>query len=285
MAIKGAWLAKEQGFEEYSALNKWGNGSNPIHAVHGGAGRGIADHPTDTPPIDESMIDGFAPENVGYTDDVLQPLWGYNTGDGTADRPGVGEHQPNVTAIPDPYPSWGRKDGGAKIRAVKRGSDQTLTAKVDPVEDVAQGWINKDHDVEPQDSMDGDDSQIWMQTSRIQRDKVRSGSQRGLGSDNTFDAPVKQRIPGMRWRHWSGGDRHEEMLPKDQNTVIRGFWNRTAGVGRVADMRVNEMYRTEPMQRVTPDSPYVGSDSPGAAYVGYDVTGNEHGYTVEDVVY
>ena len=120
-----------------------------------------------------------------------------------------------------------------------------------------------------------------MQTSMVQRDKVRAGSQRGGGSASDFDQPIASRIVGKRLKFGFGGDRqrHEDMQPKEQNLILRPFWLRTAGTGNPEWMEPNSMYESTPMQRTPPglapqgDAVNVGSDS------------GSYGFTDEDSVY
>jgi hypothetical protein len=298
----GAWRAKasnatlDYGFEN---AQKWGTGWNPIHAHHATdrLGRSLKDtyDLSDDPnagqgTVSSDVVDEYAPEYFGYGDeDSASTLWGYGVDTGTADRASWGQDHADVGGMMDieGYPSWGPEPGGilpggSELRSIDRGADATLTAKVTPDEDVAQGWRNKVHDAEPLDAVTSDQSQYEMQTSMTQRDKTRAGSQAAAGRANEFDAPIKSRLIGMKERFWAASPndpRHDDMEPRSQDTIIRPFWVRTAGTGYRDWMHPNELYVSEPKQRTPPDNPYQGENVAQA-----DQLANM-GYTQEDVFF
>jgi hypothetical protein len=182
-------------------------------------------------------------------------------------------------ATTDDYPHWGRYQagvpGGGEIRAENHGADATNTPKEIPSEDVAQGWRNKARGSES-DAMGSDPSQYEMQTSMTQRHKVRAGSQIS-GTASTFDAPIESRTAGQKIKWWSGEKRHEDMLPKSQDQLVRPWWNRTAGTGYQEWLEPNALYRTTPGIRVPPGDPYMGPNLPEST--------DTHGFMPEDVTY
>jgi hypothetical protein len=109
-----------------------------------------------------------------------------------------------------------------------------------------------------------------------QRDQVRTGSQTQRASE--YHAPIRSRIVGMRLKPWSGGQRHYDMQPREQNQHIRAWWARSAGTGHRSWMAANEMYVSDPLQRTPPPNPYAGPviDDTG--------TTNTGGYVGEDVI-
>lgn len=282
MAIAGLWRAQQEAPVSYVGRSKWGDGTDPLFASRdNGRGRGTAITGTDNPLIDEALTEEFAPEMYGYTDDdVASVIWGNGTQTGTADRPDWSQTSNEYAmraATSQEFPQWGVYEngipGGTDIRTYNHGEDSTNTPKVTPDEDVAQGWENKVYG-SVDNAQTSDQSQYEMQTSMTQRDKTREGSQNS-GTANEFDQPIKSRIPGQRVRQWASSDsvRHGEMFPKQQDNVVRAFYNRTGGTGIKGNMQVNELYVSEPLARTAPENPYQGPQ------VGDDAAG----YTAEDM--
>lgn len=217
-------------------------------------------------------------------------LYGYNSETGTADRPffddiqsdrysnemGWGLPNPPYDAMPVPddprgrmqnftsndFPSWGgsrkTKPAGTLIRSLRRGARLISSAKVLPNEDVAQGWINKGHGISP-DSHDSDVSTVLIQTSAVQRRKVRAGSQRS-GSQSTFEAPIASRETGQKLKVYaaSDSDRHWDMLPYQQEDYVRPFLSRTVGTGWREWNLPNAMYVSPTIQREPAPDPQLG---------------------------
>jgi len=269
MPITGTWKTRTA-FQAGAA--KWGTGWNPIHGVRAGVGRSdeppnlIFDGTAAAGPIDPSVTDPYTPENLGYSDeDTAHSLYGYGEDTGTAERPSVGTDVDRATA--DDFPSWGPYraglPGGTKIRSHDIGASLTNAMKVTPDEDVAQGWMNKAVG-EVANATVSDPSQYEMQTSMTQRDKTREGSQAQAGRESEYMAPIGSRRDtwGQRLRFWSGEQRHYDMTPRVQDQIIRPWWARNAGTGYVEWGTVNEMYVSDPKQRVSPPDPYQGSDVP-----------------------
>lgn len=282
MAIKGAWLAQQFGEIPYGSARKQGAGINQIHAVRGGPGRGIATHPT-LGTIPEAMTDGFAVES-GYQyceEDSASVLWGYGVDTGTADRPALDTSEIDTRSTTGTeWPQWGPVQeglpGGAIARSFDHGADASNTPKSTPEESVLQGWVNKDDSSWEEDAQPSDPSQYEMQTSMVQRNKVRAGSQIS-GTDSDYSAPVQSRVRAMKAKTFVGRDsaRHSDMTPKSQDYILRPFWMRTAGVGYVDWMKTNAMYSSDPLTRVAPPDPHQGPE------IGADVS---RGWTDEDVI-
>jgi len=261
MPITGAW--KDAQRVESGAL-KWGTGINPIHAIRTGDGRETTPS-TQENIISEELVDPVQAPEMGYTDeDNSSTLYGYGFQTGTETRPQLGTEDTR-NDNPTGYPPWGQYKpgvpGGTAIRADNIGADITNSYKVHPSETVNEGWLNKPKNG-VEDAVTSDVSQYEMQTSMTQRDKVRAGSQAAAGRANEFDAPIASRITGQKLRFFSGGERHYDMLPKAQDLIIRPFWYRNAGTGYVDWMDPNEMYVSEPYNRMAPSDPNVGPDTP-----------------------
>jgi hypothetical protein len=112
-----------------------------------------------------------------------------------------------------------------------------------------------------------------------QLNKTRAGSQ-SSGTANEYDAPIKQNIPGMKFKQYvaDDSDRHADMFPKQQDAIIRPFWLRTAGTGYREWMESNQLAPPQPLQRTPPPDPYQGSE------VGTPDTSGMTGWTDEDVL-
>lgn len=284
-AITGSWKAQNAG-RQITAL-QWGTGYNPIHAVRIGDGRNVAPEGTSVlvdPTLTTGDYSADTPQGYGYAlEDETSTLFGYGTEVGTADYQPWGDGhdlESGSTAIPSTgteYPPYGPYPqgvpGGTYIRAENHGAELMYKTKLRPYEDGANGWENKETS-EINDAGISDPTQYVMQTSMTQRDKVRAGSQ-SSGTANEFDAPIRSRIMPMIEKKWS--DSHERrygMTPKQQDMIVRPWFTRQAGTGRMADMRVNEMYVSEPRNRRAPENPDVGND----------VNFNSNGY-VDDTGY
>lgn len=275
MALTADWLNASVNPVPYASALKQGTGINPIHAQYGGEGRNTAPDGTVQAP-DPTLIDiqQYQPPEPDF---APYQTWGYGHETGLADRPPFESNEAEARAATmQGYPTWGdhKGPGGNRIRAILKGATLGLRSRVQPNEDVAQGWRNKENSY-VEDAVTSDPSQYIMQTSMVQRDAVRAGSQ-SSGTSSEYNAPIASRIPGMRARFWSGGERHADMEPKSQDQIIRPFYPRTAGTGYSDWMQVNDMYVSEPIDRTAPDNPYQGET------VG-DTDQSNFGYTDEDL--
>jgi hypothetical protein len=145
-----------------------------------------------------------------------------------------------------------------------------------PSETVSEGWLNKPQGT-PADSKPSDDNQLIIQTSMTQRYRTRTNA--GALARNTDEprSDIPSKVTGQRIKVYSGGERHYDMLPKEQDAMVRPFWYRTAGTGRADDMVPNTMYSISALQRIPPPDPSMGM--PETEFV------NEFGYTDEDTQY
>lgn len=272
MALAGAWVATQQGLQPYTGETKWGNGVDPIHGVYGGQGRETAPGgQTGTGgSIPEGMVDAADADGNGWSgddgwmDDYVPQTWQppaeNDTEIGIADRPEWGSDTRDTrAAMPRNYPSY--TESGNQIRNEIHGAIASSTPNVQPNESVTQGWRNKVSREQEDPGFMPPEDQTFMQTSRIQRNKVREGSQRGGGSDSEYSAPIASRTMGPKLKFWSGEQRHEDMAPKAQESIIRPFWNRSAGTGYSDWMEPNEMYVSKPRTRIAPADPAQGQDT------------------------
>lgn len=244
-------------------------------------------------------------EQTGTTD---RPRWGNEQGDSLSSEMGWGLPNPDPGPPPpisqraktqnstrDDYPPWGgsRKTAplGTRIRALMRGDALQTKMRVLPNEDVAQGWVNKggaNFDLgTPADSRPSDDSQIFIQTSDVQRYKTREGSQ-NIGSQSTFNSPVQSRVRGQKVKVYAAEDsaRHWDMLPYEQNDYPRPFLSRQAGTGYPYWQLTNEMYVSPAIQREPPADPSLGTVA-GISGTGGNTGGTitDYGYSYEDGQY
>lgn len=280
----GSWRAAVTSEAQYTGALKQGTGINPIHAI-----RDIGPAYTETKlnypepnlgPGDDpvTMIDREAYWPV--PEDSPAGLWGYNAETGLEDRPRYGV--PSERAhLPEDYPPWGgsrkTRPAGTFIRSVVHGAIITITSKVQPSETVTEGWRNKAHGIVA-DSMPSDDKQLIVNSSVTQRYKERTGSQ-STGRASEYSAPVPSRVVGQKLKVYSGGERHYDMTPREQEPILRPFLSRQAGTGyQQFDGKVNSMYVTDPLNREVPQDPYAGDTSPGE-------DDGTYGYVVEDGMY
>lgn len=281
MAITGNYLAQNS----YTGADKWGTGINAVHSLIYNAGRSDDEPHTAQGPGGESsnsipgeMIDVAEPE-YGYTDEEFTNsyIWGYGTQTGTEDRPARDvEINQFRNQMPPKWPGAPGDEGGPPAGDLIRNDDHGAitgdNAKLGYKEEtVSEGWRNKQVGgiIDAQDS---DVSQLYMQTSQVQRDKVREGSQ-ASGRASEYMAPIGSWRPtwGVRVKPWSGGRRHYDMTPKRQDQYFRAFWYRQPGTGIVEQMEPNEAfnYQHEPMQRQPVQDPYAGTEVPRSGSV-YD---------------
>ena len=286
MALANAWLAANSDvYTNYVTPIRWGDGVSPIHAQRGGDGRQTAVTITDGT-VNEAITDEYQPEDYSYCpEDEASVLWGYGIGTGTEERPSLGEEDTKlgdrVETLPG-YPSYGRHiagvPGGSWIRSLDKGAANTLTPKEmqPPAVTVKTAppvvsYIN--------DAVVSDPSQYIMQTSMVQRDKTREGSQAQAGRESEYLAPIASRITPMRVKNLDAEpSRHGDMFPMQQDLIIRPFWSRTAGTGRTDEMLPNETNVVTPMTRSAPANPYTGSDTVDM----FSPLSGGYGYVAED---
>jgi len=287
-------------FAMMSGAEKWGHGINPIHYVEGAGYGGRTEKEihtmqgpdsNQTQMLDPNLLDPGEYREYGYTDEEFaSATWGYGESTGTADRPPLGTATQQFRGV-GPDDAWpgapmepGLVPGGTWLRAENKGAAAGVTAKLgDKEETVGEGWQNKLTGM-VENAATSDPSQYEMQTSMVQRDKVRQGSQNpNTGTASEQMAPIESYRPtwGMRIKPWSGGRRHYDMTPREQNMIIRPFWYRTAGTGYVEYMPQNQAfnYQVAPLTRMPVPDPYAGVPVPSSGDV-YQ----EESYPVQDYV-
>jgi hypothetical protein len=211
-------------------------------------------------------------------------LWGYTAEDATGayldydGRPPLGEDDTARQDTGD-HPPWNASGWQkSRFRMLMQGAHryaQQLQLTL-PSETVSEGWLNKPHGMIA-DAKPSDPSQYEMQTSMRQRYRTRNND---LAVGRSTDAPrsgIESRIAGMKLKVYSGGERHYDMFPRQQDDIPRPFYYRTAGTGVAAEMAPNAMFVQEPIQRVPPPDPSLGDSE-------LDVSG-DYGYTPEDTYY
>lgn len=253
--------------QSYTGARKWGTGINPVHARRINVGRedmalrnALPNTPYDSAMLEShGLVDpGF---DAGYTfeDDQFYE----HPADTTylSVHPSLGDPTPRGSA--DDYPSWGPGGdaipGGTSLRSYKMGvpgKEQTYLQV--PSATVSEGYRNKEYDPVPLDARIADDSQLYIQTSMVQRDAVQTNSHAvSRGTDDDRHS-IASRIVGMQIPSYSGGQRHEEMERVTQDGPPRSWLHRTAGTGPASWMEVNSMYVSEPMKREIPADVYQG---------------------------
>ena len=238
---------RQQLTQSYAGARKWGTGINPIHASRNdGTGRVLA--PGEAPyglPADSPLIS----DTYGYTMEDLAATGDFNF---MQERPAWDEDPPRAESD---LPAWGHRKGppaGTGIRAKKRGMNaKELEAQQVPSETVTEGWTNKTHG-NVLDSLQSEPSQLYVQTSSVQRDETRVNDSSQLRGTDAARSGIASRIPGMKVRNFSTGERLDDMSPWTQDLIWRAFLVRTAGTADPAQMDVNQMYVSQPMQREVP---------------------------------
>jgi len=272
MAISGSWLQVNGTAPPWN----WGTGVNPIHSIQTmgpplkssevNTGYPPGSEPAPLPP---EVIDWKGAEDAeGQWPDqeFSSSIWGYGIATGTATRPGFDvspEESASRNSSTPGYPDWGSDVTDDSEIFRDRGVPLDSHAKLgDKEETVSEGWVNKAVGGVI-DSEQSDVSQIYMNTSQVQRDKVRTGSQNpNTGTASEHDAPIGSYRPtrAVRIKPWSGGFRHWDMIPRFQDQIVRPFLNRQAATGAPEWMHANEaiQYMRPPLQRQPVPDPYAG---------------------------
>lgn len=283
--LTGNWSAVNANANQYAGALKWGTGINPVHSIYGegpplrGTGRepGPEEAEYDPEGVPPELIN---PERYGYCMEDVLPLGHY-----PGAPPEVGTETSVMRDEIRTYPAWGPllPSSGTVFRNIQAGAEVYRHTPVSfPTETVTEGWENKTVTY-VNDAEVSDPSQYEMQTSMRQVNPPEGRNNAlavGRGTDDARDK-IMTRLTGMKRKPWSEGERNEDMFPFQQDTKIRPFWYRTAGTGRAAEMEVNDMYVSDPIQRDPPPDPYLGD-----LETAQDVYANEqYGYTTEDVGY
>lgn len=289
LPTKGAWARKYGQTDPTGTALIWGTGINPVHYVYGSPPDRLADIA-----IRQGEV---IPAYQGVPEELIQPeLWGYTPEDSSYvgveydNRPRVGD-SPEASlvraTVPLGYPPLNATGGYRdRWRARRQGAfrwyqDFFLNK---PSETVSEGWLNKpasgrlEAGIIP-DAKPSDPEQYERQTSMQQRYQVRVND---LAVDRNTDdsrSAIASRVVPMKIKEYSGGERHYDMLPKEQDaTRARPFWYRTAGTGPDAYLVPNEVTYREAVDRTPPPDPYIGTQDTDQGAFNY-------GYTSEDYTY
>jgi hypothetical protein len=280
--VTGTWRATRT--LPYSGASVWGTGINPVHADYGSedlrvTGRqGILNDPSRTPPQGghdevqqyEAGPPWYQPDNEHYYPEAAivydgRPRWGTDSPDWR------GRH-----ILQPPYDASGSVKNAfrAIIGGARRGNYKQVTGQ--PSETVTEGWRNKAHGM-PADAVPSDPSQYEIQTSMRQRYEIRNNDAAVRRGTDDPRSRIASRVTGQKIKPYSGGERHYDMFPYQQDVILRAFWYRTAGTGDPQWMETNEGYVIDPIQRTPAPDPYLGPQETSPDF--------NYGYTPEDVTY
>lgn len=244
----------------YVGAKKWGTGINPVHSQRSvtNVGRNLAPGPYDGSPLESQGLADLA-SDFGYTDEDFAM-----TGEGV--DLGFMEAHPNLDVPPKHraqsgmFPAWGNGpfpvSQGTTYRSLKIGTAwKEQIPQQQPYGSVSEGWINKEHG-EINDAETSDPNQYEIQTSMRQRDLSKTNDSAMLRGTDDPRHSIATRLVGIKVKEYSGGKRHEEMLPKEQLERPRPWLHRRGGTAPYEG--VNDMYVSEPMIREIPKDAYQG---------------------------
>jgi len=275
--ITGAWAREKT--VPYAGAAVWGTGINRVHYYRGPGpparldairGReGEISQPYEAVPdsITSRELWGYTTEDTGFTgvDYDDRPSWEQMP----ADFRGTTGQQPPYNASGLVRHFFRSLMGGA------HRYDQKLADSL-PTETVSEGWLNKPKGI-PADAKPSDPAQYEIQSSMAQRYLTRTNAASvNRGTDEPRE-DIPSRVTGQRLKVYSGGERHYDMFPFQQDEIPRPFTYRTAGTGRRRDMLPNEQWQIDPVQRVPPPDPELGPVE--------TALDSEYGYTGEDHLY
>jgi hypothetical protein len=288
--ITGTW---KQSTVPYTGAGRWGTGVHVIHSMYGSdnlrvVGRTPQGEVGRTPPSEavpgfiEDPDWGYQPEDLAGLDVFADPEAAIKGIPFIQDGwPSLNQHTPQTrarTGTRSIYPVGSAGVISGKIRSLRFGPRDMDSEKSNqvPTETVSEGWKNKPHG-RVANAVPSDPSQYEIQTSMAQRYQVRNNEHAvGRGTDEER-TPIQSRVTGQKIKYYSGGERHYDMFPFQQDQMIRPFRYRTAGTGRPADMLPNEQWQITPIQRTPPPDPYLGPEETDDVF--------DFGYTAEDNFY
>jgi hypothetical protein len=289
LPMKGALRAQLS--EPYVGAEVWGTGIHPVHSVYG-----------EGPPLRTSGRNGnvptIAPQNA--SDDAGQAHAFYEfsgsdmlyleqpavTGEVYIDdRPPWNEPPPDYNTDMQGHPSWNVQQWvNEKFRARSSGAHRLNQKLVQnpPLENVTEGWTNKNHSGAVADSKPSDDKQIFMQTSMMQRYRARNNQHAVARGTDEPRTDIQSRVTPQKLKTYSGqevdSNRYFDMEPYQQDQILRPFRYRTAGTGPSWYLLPNAMNVQSPIQRIPPPDPSIGVQDATAS-------GTDYGYTGEDTFY
>jgi len=304
--ITGAWQERT-GLIPYANASKWGTGANPVHAYYGTANLRVTGRegegggqPDLTPPseADLGIMEqlsppeqwGYDPEDFSGLDAVANEQFAVfgvpftqddwpSVGDGIQQRRGhVGVNEAAPWGSSRQRRTWLREQNNAAGNPDQRNSSfRGPSTYGTPTETVSEGWLNKAasgmHEGNAADSRAADDSQVFVQTSMMQRYRTQNNKRAQLRDTDADRTQIDSRVAPMKLKVYSGQDRHYDMTPRHADVIIRPFAFRQAATGRPWEMQPNDMYVTEPIQRTPAPDPSMGPSD----------TALTDGYTSEDM--
>lgn len=302
--VTGRWasIRARSNADPYSGTaTRWGTGINPVHQFYGspplrtyGRNQQIPDvhapaeatpgfiethEPWGYNPADIRGLDVFADDEAAITGvQFVQDDWPEYGEDTTTTRAAI----PSESSRP-----WGSSGGYKNIlRSIRSGpGPANFVFKKSyelPTETVSEGWLNKAasgmQEGEIPDSVPADDSQVMVQTSKVQRYRELSNVRAVARDTDEERTPIGSRIAPMKLKVYSEGQRHYDMFPYQIDQMPKPFWYRSAATGRIIEMEPNEQYEIVPIQRTVPPDPGLGPEDTSLSL-------GDYGYTPEDVGY
>jgi hypothetical protein len=283
--VSGLW--KRQAIPTAGA-QVWGTGINRVHYHYGSDPLRTRQYNTregEITPAWESV-----PESL-----ETEQFWGYTpedsnyTGVSYDDRSRWGTPVQETRMETHDQPSWAApgfinerfrsRFGGAHriFRGVMTTSQGPMAIGYqEPSETVSEGWRNKPQG-NPANAEPSSDRQLIRQTSMLQRYQTRENVQAVERGTDVPRAPIQSKVTGQRLKIYSGGERHYDMFPKQQDLMIRPFWYRHAGTGRVEEMVPNTLWSMVPIERIPPGDPSIGESETSFPQT--------FGYSTEDAQY
>jgi hypothetical protein len=236
---------RDQAPQKYVGARKWGDGVSPIHGKRGGF-----EDRNRNPGLDIPPDTGLVSLDFGYTEED------YITG---VDLSFMDAHpnwnDPSIRGRSD-MPSWGMGrnpvPGGTGKRVRKQGmSYREGVPQAVPSGTVGEGWTNKESG-EVLESRTSDDGQLFVRTSRVQLNQAKTNTAATVRGTDDPRAGITTRLTGMKIKNYSGGIRHEDMTPREQDYRPRPWRYRGAGTGPEAWMDANAWQTTTPVTRSIP---------------------------------
>jgi hypothetical protein len=284
--ITGSWVTDNSGdASDFSGALKWGTGINPIHEVYGeGPPRrslGRQPGPDDPTPQLSTVPASFEnPDIYGYTMEDIQTLQDFSQFSPAYGTDITELRAKNYSGMPDwsVIPTDPERTEFQQRPELSDALWSGIGLESFPTETVSEGWLNKTAG-KVLAARTSDPSQYEMQTS-MQQVNPAPGRNNGAAVARGTDDPranIMTRLTGMKIKPWSRGEREIDMFPYQQVMMVRPFSYRTAATGNPADLEPNEMYVSEPIERVVPPDPDLGPQENELA--------DNYGYTDEDSSY
>lgn len=253
MARLPSW--RDQLPQSYAGARKWGTGVNAIHAKRTGyEGRNIA--PGNVVAADVGLITEF---DFGAETDLYVGVVDLTFMDAHPNLDTPKTHRV-VTNMPAYGPGSLPTPQGNRKRIRKEGvSYKEGHTNAEPVGLAGEGWTNKTHG----DELDARTSapvQYEIQTSMAQRDLPRVNSTAVARGTDDARTEIRPRHVGMKVKNYSGGQRHADMFPFQQEYRPRPWRFRGVGTGPVAWMEPNAENPVKPRMREVPADVYMGEN-------------------------